>query len=89
MDKVTVHGVPEADDRRVSTFALSVSGKSAEAVAGHLADQGLYVWSGHYYALNAIERLGFLDSGGLIRVGFVHYNTADEVDRALEALAAV
>jgi cysteine desulfurase family protein (TIGR01976 family) len=89
MDKVTVHGVPEADDRRVSTFALSVSGTSAEAVAGHMADQGLYVWSGHYYALNAIERLGFLDSGGLIRVGFVHYNTADEVDRALEALAAV
>ena len=54
-----------------------------------MADQGLYVWSGHYYALNAIERLGFLDSGGLIRVGFVHYNTTEEVDRALEALAAV
>ena len=61
---------------------------SAADVAAHMADQGLYVWFGHYYALNAIERLGFLDSGGLIRVGFVHYNTVDEVDRALEALAA-
>jgi selenocysteine lyase/cysteine desulfurase len=50
---------------------------------------GLYVWWGHYYALNAIERLGFLDGGGLIRIGFVHYNTEDEVDRALEGLAAL
>jgi selenocysteine lyase/cysteine desulfurase len=47
------------------------------------------VWSGHYYALNAIERLGFRDDGGLVRIGFVHYNTAAEVDRALEALASL
>jgi selenocysteine lyase/cysteine desulfurase len=47
------------------------------------------VWSGHYYALNAMERLGFLDSGGLVRVGFVHYNTVAEVDRTLETLAAL
>jgi selenocysteine lyase/cysteine desulfurase len=47
------------------------------------------VWSGHYYAINAIERLGFLDQGGLVRIGFVHYNTPAEVDRALEALAAL
>ncbi len=89
LDKVTVHGVPGVDDRRVSTFALSVDGISAEAVAAHIARQGLYVWSGHYYALNAIERLGFLENGGLVRVGFVHYNTTNEVDRALEALAAL
>jgi selenocysteine lyase/cysteine desulfurase len=85
----TVHGVPDADDRRVATFALSVDGRSADEVAAHMAGQGLYVWSGHYYAINAIERLGFLDQGGLVRIGFVHYNTPAEVDRALEALAAL
>jgi cysteine desulfurase family protein (TIGR01976 family) len=61
LPKVTIHGVPDADDRRVATFALSVDGISAEEVAAVLAGRGIYVWSGHYYALNAIERLGFLE----------------------------
>jgi selenocysteine lyase/cysteine desulfurase len=89
LPKVSVHGVPDADDRRVATFALSVDGMAAHEVAAHMAGQGLYVWSGHYYAINAIERLGFLDKGGLVRIGFVHYNTASEVDRALESLASL
>ena len=89
LDRVTIHGVPAADDRRVSTFALSVDGMSPAEAAGRLSDMGLYVWWGNYYALNAIERLGFLDAGGLVRIGFVHYNTEDEVDRALEGLAAL
>jgi cysteine desulfurase family protein (TIGR01976 family) len=87
--KVTIHGVPAAGNRRVATFALSVDGMSADEVAAGLAGRGVYVWSGHYYGLNAIERLGFLDQGGLVRIGFVHYNTAAEVDDALEALASL
>ena len=89
LDRVTIHGVPVADDRRVSTFALSVDGMSPADAASRLSEMGLYVWWGHYYALNAIERLGFLEAGGLVRIGFVHYNTEAEVDRALEGLAAL
>jgi selenocysteine lyase/cysteine desulfurase len=89
LPKVRIHGVPDADDRRVATFALSVDGISANEVAAVLAGRGIYAWAGHYYALNVIERLGFLDKGGLVRIGFVHYNTAAEVDRALEALASL
>jgi cysteine desulfurase family protein (TIGR01976 family) len=89
MGKVTIHGVPMMDQRRVPTFAISVDGIAADDVAARLGAQGIYVWSGHYYALNAIDRLGFLDSGGLARIGFVHYNTVAEVDRTLEALAAI
>jgi cysteine desulfurase family protein (TIGR01976 family) len=89
LDRVTIHGVPTVDDRRVSTFALSVEGMSAAEAARRLNQAGLYVWSGHYYALNAIERLGFSDDGGLVRIGFVHYNTEQEADRALEVLAAM
>ncbi|MGH8916172.1 MAG: aminotransferase class V-fold PLP-dependent enzyme, partial [Acidimicrobiia bacterium] len=89
LPKVTVHGVPAADDRRVATFAISVNGLPADVVAGELGARGLYVWSGHYYALNAIDRLGFLEAGGLVRVGFVHYNTVSEVDRVLAALASL
>ena len=86
---IRVYGVPTADQRRVATFAIGVEGHGSEAVAAHLARAGLYVWSGHYYAVNAMDRLGVLDEGGLVRIGFVHYNTTAEVDRALEALASI
>jgi len=89
LSKVMVHGVPVADDRRVATFALSVEGFPAAGVASRMASDGLFVWHGHYYAVNAMDRMGFLDTGGLVRVGFVHYNTASEVDRALESLSAL
>jgi len=89
LSRVTVHGVPVADERRVATFAISVDGVRPVEVASRMAAQGLYVWSGHYYAVNAMDRLGFLDTGGLVRIGFVHYNTLAEVDRALESLAAL
>ena len=89
LSRVTVHGVPVADERRVATFAISVDGVRPVEVASRMATQGLYVWSGHYYAVNAMDRLGFLDTGGLVRIGFVHYNTRAEVDRALESLAAL
>lgn len=89
LSRVTVHGVPVADERRVATFAVSVDGVRPVEVTSRMAAQGLYVWSGHYYAVNAMDRLGFLDTGGLVRIGFVHYNTLAEVDRALESLAAL
>jgi cysteine desulfurase family protein (TIGR01976 family) len=84
-----VYGVPTADHRRVATFAIGVEGHSPDDVAAHLARAGLYVWSGHYYAVNAMDRLGVLEGGGLVRIGFVHYNTADEMDRVLGALASL
>lgn len=87
--RVRLHGVPTVDEGRVATFALSVDGVAPDRVAAAMAERGIYVWSGHYYAVNAIDRLGFLDRGGLVRVGFVHYNTADEVDRALDVLASL
>jgi selenocysteine lyase/cysteine desulfurase len=55
-------------------------------VATHLANQGIFVWHGNYYALSLTEQLG-LEPGGMVRVGFLHYNTAEEVDRLLRALA--
>jgi cysteine desulfurase family protein (TIGR01976 family) len=85
--EIRVHGIPHSGSGRVSTFALSIEGIRSEEVASQLARQGIYVWAGHYYAVNAIDRLGASDGGGLVRIGFVHYNTIEEVDRVLEALA--
>lgn len=72
---------------RTPTFALEVDGRTPAVVATELGSQGMFVWPGHYYALEALRRLERLDSGGLTRVGFLHYNTREEIDRLLTALA--
>lgn len=87
MAHVRLYGVPEMNDERVPTFAIGVEGTPPDQVAARMAQAGVYVWSGHYYAISAMDRLGALDSGGLVRIGFVHYNTAYEVDRSLQVLS--
>ena len=89
LEKVQIHGLPTADDSRVATFAIAVDRHHPGDVAKHLTSENLYVWAGHYYAVNVMERLGVLDRGGLVRIGFVHYNTTAEVDSVLAALAAL
>lgn len=83
---VSLYGIPSSDER-TPTFAISVSGHDPERVADRLGDRGIFVYSGHYYAVGVMESLGLLDSGGLVRIGFVHYTTIDEVDRILDELS--
>ncbi len=73
-------------DGRTPTFAVSVDGTHPDDVAETLGDQGIFVWSGDYYAVEVMRRLGVADQGGLVRIGFAHYNTAEEVDRVVAAL---
>ena len=89
LSAVRLHGVQEYDGQRVSTFAVEVEGIHPMEVAKALRAQGVYVVSGHYYALNAMDRLGMGDSGGLVRIGFVHYNTESEVERTLDLLGTL
>jgi cysteine desulfurase family protein (TIGR01976 family) len=81
----TLYGLPTMDGR-VPTFAFNVDGVAAETVAVRLGEQGIAVWHGDYYAVEVMRRLG-LEEGGAVRVGIVHYNTAEEVDRLLAELA--
>ena len=79
---------PPAMEGRVPTFAFTVDGLSPGEVAIRLGERGLAVWHGNYYAVEVMRRLGLGDHGA-VRVGIVHYNTADEVDRLLDELAAL
>jgi selenocysteine lyase/cysteine desulfurase len=72
---------------RVPTFAFSVAGIPAAEAAVRLGERGFAVWHGNYYALEVMKRLGLEDDGGAVRVGFVHYNTGEEVERLLAELA--
>jgi cysteine desulfurase family protein (TIGR01976 family) len=83
---IRLHGLPGMDGR-VPTFAFSVDGIPASEAAARLGERGFAVWHGNYYALEVMKRLGLEDDGGAVRVGFVHYNTAEEVDRLLAELA--
>jgi cysteine desulfurase family protein (TIGR01976 family) len=77
---------PHKLDQRVPTFAFTLEGRHPRAIAEALAARGIYVWDGNYYALAVTERLGVESSGGMVRVGAVHYNTLEEVARLGEAL---
>lgn len=83
-----VHGITDIErlSERAPTFAVSLAGHTPRQVAQYLGDQGIFVWDGHYYAVAVMDKLGKLDSGGLVRIGFAHYNTVDEIQRLISAL---
>jgi cysteine desulfurase family protein (TIGR01976 family) len=85
-DTCRLHGLPTMDGR-VTTFCITVRGQTPATAAERLAERGLAVWHGNYYAIEVMERLGLPD--GAVRAGIVHYNTADEVDRLLAGLASL
>jgi cysteine desulfurase family protein (TIGR01976 family) len=75
--------------QRAPTVAVRIAGHSPLELASELGKRGIFTWDGNYYALNLTERLGVESSGGMLRIGLVHYNTAEEVDRLLAALGEV
>jgi cysteine desulfurase family protein (TIGR01976 family) len=80
----TLHGI-RSMEIRTPTFALTHPSRTPEELADELARRDIAAWPGNYYALEIMERLGLTD--GCLRVGIVHYNTTEEVDRLLAALA--
>jgi cysteine desulfurase family protein (TIGR01976 family) len=85
---VTIHGITDRARfaARVPTVSVSIDGVSPRSAAEALGRAGIYAWDGDFFATGLIERLGKAESGGVLRLGLVHYNTAAEVDRTLDAL---
>ncbi|MCS7261150.1 MAG: aminotransferase class V-fold PLP-dependent enzyme, partial [Anaerolineae bacterium] len=88
---VTIYGITDLErfDQRVPTVSFRMRGYTPQEVAQRLGDKGIFVWDGNYYAISVTERLGVEHTGGMVRVGIVHYNTAEEVDRFLNALESL
>jgi cysteine desulfurase family protein (TIGR01976 family) len=74
---------------RTPTAALTLDGHAPRAISEALGREGIATWDGDFYATGLIERLGLADTGGVVRIGLTHYNTADEVDRVVGALARI
>lgn len=81
----SVFGITDDLTARTPTFAIELEGISARRLATELGDRGIYVTDGDYYAVEVMKALRRTD-GGLVRIGFLHYTTEDEVDRLLGAL---
>jgi len=77
---------PERFGQRTPTVSVRIEGHTPRELAKYLGERGIFTWDGNYYALSLTERLGVEDSGGMLRIGLAHYNTAEEVDTLLAAL---
>ena len=86
---VKVYGItePKRFGERCSTVSLRMSEHRPTEIAKYLGDRGIFTWDGNFYAINLSERLGVEPKGGVLRIGLVHYNTIEEVDRLLKALS--
>ena len=85
---VAIHGIvdPARAGERAPTVSISIDGVRPRSAAESMGRDGIFVWDGDFYATGLIERLGKTAEGGVLRLGLVHYNTAAEVDRTLEAV---
>jgi cysteine desulfurase family protein (TIGR01976 family) len=86
-----IYGItdPARFGQRCATLAIRIPGHTPLELATKLGDRGIFTWDGNYYALNLTEHLDVEKSGGFLRIGLVHYNTVDEVDRLLTALREI
>jgi len=75
--------------QRCPTVAVRIAGHAPRELATRLGERGFFTWDGNYYALNLSERLDVEKDGGFLRIGLVHYNTAEEVERLLAALREI
>lgn len=85
---IRIYGITDRDGwgQRVATVSIRKEGKTPEQLATLLANEGIFTWNGNFYALAVSERLGVETSGGLLRIGLVHYNTPGEIDKLLRVL---
>jgi cysteine desulfurase family protein (TIGR01976 family) len=86
---VKIRGLTSDDamDRRVPTVSFTHSDHVPSYIAEKLAEQNIFVWNGHNYAVEAAKTLGIYDNGGAVRVGPVHYNSTSEIDVLLQAIS--
>ena len=87
LPEVTIRGItdPERWSERVPTVAFTHQRLASRELAEYLGARGIFVWHGNYYALPVTEALG-IEPEGMVRVGLLHYNTSEEVERVLAAM---
>ncbi|MFQ3362060.1 MAG: cysteine desulfurase family protein (TIGR01976 family) [Woeseiaceae bacterium] len=91
INHLTIQGITkkEALERRLPTVAFTIKGKKSPDIAAALARENIFVWSGHSYALEIMKTLDLYDTGGVVRIGPVHYNSTEEIKDFIKILEKV
>ncbi|MGR4988320.1 cysteine desulfurase-like protein [Vibrio rotiferianus] len=90
LDGVNLFGINnESSQLRTPTFALTFDKYSPEFIAKTLGEHNICVWNGHFYALGLVRQLGLEESGGVVRIGCMHYNTTAEIDMLFDVLESI
>ena len=89
IEGVKIIGQDFSSPHRAPTISFTLEGKTAQQVCAHLGIKNICAWDGHFYAQRAIEILGLLEKGGVIRMGMAVYNTEEEVDKAMNEIKAL
>jgi len=89
--RLKIYGItdPRRFDQRCPTIAVRIAGYTPLELATALGERGFFTWDGNYYALNLTERLDVEKDGGFLRIGLVHYNTSEEIDRLISTLREI
>ena len=89
IDGTTIHGItdPRRVDERVPTVSFTIAGITPKSLVKLCNDENLFFWSGHNYAWEVVHQLGIPASEGVVRVGIAHYNSAAEIDAAIESIS--
>ncbi|MEJ2211000.1 MAG: cysteine desulfurase-like protein [Anaerolineae bacterium] len=77
---------PARFDQRVPTVSIRMEGLRPDEISRRLDEANIFCWAGNFYAWAVTRHLGVEEEGGLLRIGLVHYNTAQEVDTLLGVL---
>ena len=90
IDGLKIWGItdPSMKQHRAPTVSFTHPSMTAEKIGAALAEQGIFAWAGNFYALELSEALG-LEPEGALRVGILHYNTAEEIDRFVDELSGI
>ncbi|MDB4637452.1 cysteine desulfurase-like protein [bacterium] len=90
IDSLKLWGIndPNRWGERVPTFSFTHDSISPQEIATQLGERGLFAWPGNHYALPFTDAAG-LEPEGTLRVGFLHYNTVEEIDRLVDSLQDV
>jgi len=89
IENLTILGPLDSKVEKAPTISFDIKGIRPENVCKYLGEQGVCAWNGHFYGIRPTEILGYLEKGGITRVGVSLYNTSEEVDRLINAIKTI
>ncbi|MCK5349180.1 MAG: cysteine desulfurase-like protein [Desulfobacula sp.] len=89
IETLTIIGPSDIKVKKAPTISFDIAGINPSDVCNYLGEQGICAWNGHFYGIRPTEIFGYLEKGGLTRVGVSVYNTMEEVDRLIAAVTTL